>query len=415
MHVLQSASEAPTQLTSLKSYGRVAIVHDWIFTRRGGEKVLERLLNQFPHADLFILFGDPESILRTKGIHRVKKSFLHKLPGVERYYKFLLPLFPLATESHDLTGYDLVISSSSCAAKGVVPPPNALHISYVHSPMRYAWDMERTYFRKTPQLSRPIALLRGLFLSFLRMWDVTSSARVDLFLSNSMFVQRRIELYYGRQAEVLHPPVHLAPYLAIATRRIQRQNTVLLFGTWTPYKQLEVALEILLQKGFRVIAAGHGERFEAARAQHSETNNGRAMTTPSVSFVYSPSDAELCQLYEQAHVLVYPGVEDFGIIAVEAMASGLWVVGPCVGGTAETIRPGLTGFHFTPRKWDQMAEAVAQALKQEPPTQSDEWGEHIRSFSEERFDQAFIEAVEKLRSKRNGQASLQTATTGSGT
>lgn len=410
MHVLQSENEGSERPTSGMGFERVAIVHDWMFSRRGGEKVLERLLDLFPQSDLYVLFGEPEKILRTRGIHRIKKSFLHRLPGVKRYYKHLLPLFPLATESHDLSGYDLVISSSSCAAKGAIPPPQALHVAYIHSPMRYAWDMERTYFPRPVQLRNPLAFMRGLCLSFLRMWDVTSAARVDLFLSNSQFVQRRIELYYGRSAEVLHPPVHLDRFLAIAARRTVRQNTVLLFGTWTPYKKLEVAMEALLSKGFRVIAAGHGEGFESARNRHNAERAKGGNLPVTVTFVPSPSDEELCRLYEQAHVLVFPGVEDFGIIAVEAMASGLWVVGPDRGGTAETIRAGISGFHFKPQNWQQMTDVVARALEREPPARTAEWEAHIRSFSEDRFDRAFLKRLKELRESGRCRSGLSVGT-----
>lgn len=396
MCVLQSETEGVDRPCASRRFERVAIVHDWMFSRRGGEKVLERLLDLFPQSDLYVLFGEPEKVLRTRGIHRIKKSFLNRLPGIHRFYKHLLPLFPLATESHDLSGYDLVISSSSCAAKGVIPPPHALHIAYIHSPMRYAWDMERTYFPRPLQLRNPLAFLRGLFLSYLRVWDVTSAARVDLFLSNSRFVQRRIELYYGRPAEILHPPVHVEAFLSIAARRRERQNTVLLFGTWTPYKKLEVALEALVSKGFRVVAAGHGEGFDVSRNRYSTDDAERKHARADVTFVKAPSDEELCRLYEQAHVLVFPGVEDFGIIAVEAMASGLWVVGPDRGGTAETIRAGLTGFHFEPQKWHQMTDAVSRALESEPPGRTAEWEAHIRSFSEERFERDFMKRLQEL-------------------
>jgi glycosyltransferase involved in cell wall biosynthesis len=367
---------------------RVAIVHDWMFQRRGGEKVVERLLDLYPQADLFLLFGRPQTCLQTQTTHRVLFSMLARLPGIESYYKLLLPLLPLATEAHDLSDYDLILSSSSCAAKGVIPPPHATHVCYVHSPMRYAWDMEREYFPAARgwKLLNPLHAIRRWLLSRLRVWDVASSARVDVFCANSDFVRRRIQLYYRRESLVVHPPVELEAFVPIRRERLPKQRTVLLFGAWVPYKKMEWALEALRQRLPRdviIVAAGRGAGLDRAQEQFRDD--------PSVAFVRDPDTTAVAELYRRAHVLAYPGVEDFGIVPVEAMAAGVWVVAPNIGGARDTVRPGLTGFFFDGQAdpkiaADSLAQTVLHSLEHPSPETSQELLDHLQKFSKETFD-----------------------------
>jgi glycosyltransferase involved in cell wall biosynthesis len=382
---------------------RVAVVHDWMFTRRGGERVLERILNLFPQADLFVLFGEPERCLITKSQHKVVRSFLAKLPRIEKYYKYLLPLLPLATESHDLSNYDLVLSSSSCAAKGVICHPHATHVAYIHSPMRYAWDMELSYFPPAdPKRSKwknlllgPIEFLRRILLSKLRIWDVSSSARVDVFCANSLFVKRRIELYYRRLADIVHPPVDFEIFRSARMQRTPLQRTVLLFGAWVPYKRMDWALKGLrsaLPQDVHIIAAGHGELFEPTRRAFAEI--------PGVEFIESPSGHVIEEMYLRSHVLAFPGIEDFGIIPVEAMSAGVWVVGPNRGGTNETILDGVTGFLFDADAGpDQMMAAlisgVNTALTREFPGKDDRVEKHLEKFSGAHFDSKLLQIIAK--------------------
>jgi glycosyltransferase involved in cell wall biosynthesis len=360
-----------------------------MFHKRGGERVVERLLNLYPKADLFILFGNPESCLQTHQTHRIIRSPLAALPWIEKYYKLLLPLLPCAAESHDLRGYDLVISSSSCVAKGVICPPGAVHVSYIHSPMRYAWDMEGHYFQARTgwRWFLPVGFVRRMLLSRLRQWDVTSSARVDVLCANSHFVKRRIGLYYRREAQVIHPPVDTARFGALRAQRQTKQATVLLFGTWVPYKKMEWALAGLraaLPRNIQILAAGHGSGFESARRN--------MQGDPSVTFFQSPSASELDQLYAKSHVLAFPGVEDFGIVPVEAMAAGVWVVGPRTGGTGETILEGKTGFTFDANHDESLAmkgllAGVLRALEQDSPKLDEATSSHLHRFSEAFFDE----------------------------
>jgi len=377
------------QLTERCKHLRVAVVHDWVFVRRGGERVLEQILNLFPQADLYCLLGRPDGVLKTSHAHKTFTSFLNRLPAVERFYKLLLPLLPTAAESFDLRDYDLIISSSSCAAKGVIPPPTALHASYIHSPMRYAWDQEHVYFPKPPSLRRPIEIIRRMLLKGLRMWDVVASARVDLFIANSHFVARRCELYYRRQAVVVHPSVDLGRFAKHETAA-QREKRVLIFGAWVPYKRMLHALDVCVGLGIPVTAAGQGEELLTAASKYSKH--------PLVRIELEPNDTQVASLYADHKVLLFPALEDFGIVPLEAMASGCWVVAPRQGGTGETVIDGSTGTLFELGDDDSMRKALGKALAHE--ASENDLRAHCESFSHHRFAENFADHLLTLLDKR---------------
>ncbi|MFZ9519653.1 MAG: glycosyltransferase [Silvanigrellaceae bacterium] len=368
---------------------KVAVIHDWIFVRRGGERVLEQILNLLPNADLYCLMGRPQKVLKTTNTHRIFKSFIDSLPWVERYYKALLPWMPVAAESFDLSHYDLVVSSSSCVAKGIVPPPKALHACYIHSPMRYAWDQEHVYFPKRPSFFRPIEILRRIMLKNLRMWDVCSSARVDMFIANSHFVARRCELFYRRPAVVVHPGVELDRFLSRPTRA-EREKRVLIFGAWVPYKRMLHALELCLSQGFAVTAAGQGTELEMVASKYSKN--------PLVRIEMNPTDAQVASLYADHKVLLFPALEDFGIVPLEAMASGSWVVAPRQGGTGETVIDGKTGTLFDWGDDTSMLRAVESALTQN--VNENDLKTHAQSFSQNHFSENMADQLLTLIEKR---------------
>lgn len=357
---------------------KVAVIHDWIFTRRGGERVLEQILNLFPQADCYYLFGKPRQVLKLKHNHQFISSFLNNIPIIEKIYKLLLPLLPIAVESFNLEKYDLIISSSSCVAKGVIPSPLAIHISYIHSPMRYAWDQEHRYFKKQPNLLRPIELLRRFLLNRLRIWDVTSAVRIDKLIANSYFVARRCQLYYGKNSEVIYPPVN-AKFFNIAQQNLSLnpyRRKVLLFGAWTPYKKMLTSLEILVANNISVIAAGQGEEIHKAKAKFGNK----------VEFYIEPKDEQIPAIYSLAHCLLFPAIEDFGIVPLEATAAGLWVVAPNQGGTKETVVDQVTGFTFDESSTPAMLNAVKLALQKEiTPDDKRNMFLHVEKYSEEKF------------------------------
>lgn len=366
---------------------KVAVIHDWLITRRGGEKVLENILDLIPHADVYTLFGTPENVLRcSKWKGKYAQSFLSQFPMVNKVYKYLLPLMPAAIESIDLTSYDLIVSSSHCVAKGVVSSPHAVHVSYIHSPMRYAWDQEHRYFKKAPTFLRPIEILRRCLLSLLRTWDVTSAVRVTELVANSQFVADRCKLYWGKKAQVIYPPVDIDRFVNLPRHSPQSAPSILLFGAWVPYKRMLYAVETCLNAGFKVVAAGAGEELKLAKHRFGGHKN--------IEFVENPSDKKVEELYASCRVLLFPAVEDFGIVPVEAIASGMVVVAPGVGGTRETVVEGLNGFYFTEGDSKSMLNALQKALdthlKEENLDESRKW---VKRFSVQMFRNRFAESL----------------------
>ena len=369
---------------------RVAFVHDWMFTRRGGERVLENLLDLFPQAPVFALFGHPKAsdMLRTKQKHTVHFSFLGKTPKIEKIYKVLLPFFPCAVESFNLQEFDVIISSSHCVAKGALPAPHALHLCYVHSPMRYAWDQEHTYFPQAVSFARPFELLRRLILSWLRVWDVSTTARINKIICNSRFVASRCLQYYGRKSTVVYPCVDVQRFEHIVpTEGPREQRSVLLFSAWTPNKNLQTALSVLVEHNIKVTAAGSGSLLEELAIKYAHL--------PNVTFIVSPSDRQVEELYASAHCYLFPSLEDFGIVAIEAMAAGLMVVAPNAGGTAETVIPGKTGYHFLHENWQDMITQVKLALAApKTPEQVQALRVYARKFSIENFQRQFLNVLQ---------------------
>lgn len=327
----------PARARSMK----ILIAHYWLVSMRGGEKVVEALCEMYPHADIFTLVADEAALSPTLRRHPIRTSGLQRLPGVRRYYRALLPLFPFALEGFDASEYDLVISSESGPAKGIVPRPDAVHVCYVHSPMRYLWDHYHAYRRDSGILTR-LAML--LFTPALRVWDVSTAQRVDHFAANSRYVANRIQRYWRRQAQVVHPPVATQDF-AIAE---EIDDFYLCAGQLVPYKRVDLAVRAFTALGKRLVVIGTGP----------ETKRLRAIAGPTVTFLgYQPFDV-LKDHMARCRALVFPGEEDFGITPVEAMAAGRPVIAYGRGGALETVVDGKTGIFFAEQSVDSLAAAV---------------------------------------------------------
>lgn len=310
----------------------VALVHDWLTGQRGGEKVLEVLAELFPEAPVYTLFHRPGS--QAPGIEnrRIHTSFLQKMPLARTKYRSYLPLYPLAVELFDLQKYDLVISSSHCAAKGVIPRPDALHISYVHSPMRYAWNEYHTYF--SPSRLGPLSRWAvPPIVHFLRLWDESSSARTDLFVANSKNVARRIAKYYRRRAAVIPPPVDTDFFCPGPEKT---EDHYLIVSALVPYKRIDLAVEVFNRTGRELRIVGGGPDMK--RLRKAARSN--------IRFLGSLPPEDLRRAYRRARALLQPGEEDFGIATLEAQACGIPVVAYGRGGAAETVRGGRTGILY---------------------------------------------------------------------
>jgi len=334
---------------------RVALVHDWLTGMRGGEKVLEAICALFPGAPIYTLFHFPGSVSAAIESHPIVPSFLNRAPGIRRFYRHYLPLFPAAIEDFDLSGFDLIVSSSHCVAKGVIPPPGAVHVCYCHTPMRYAWDQEHAYFPRRTGLA---AHLRGAALSRLRTWDAASAPRVDSFVANSSFVAERIRRYYGRGANVLAPPVDL-DFFTPGQGSETAQPYALAVSALAPYKRLDIAIAACARSGLPLRIVGEGPEREPLN-RLAATSGGR------VDFLGRVAGEALRDLYRGATLFVQPGIEDFGIAAVEALACGTPVVAAGRGGILDIVENVSDGLLYEPNgdtleQVGRMSEAIDKA------------------------------------------------------
>jgi glycosyltransferase involved in cell wall biosynthesis len=322
---------------------RVAIVHDWLTGMRGGEAVLEALLDLYPDAELFTLLhlkGSCSDHIESRPIHT---SFIDRLPLRSRFYRNYLPLFPAAIEEFDFHGFDLVISSSHCVARGVIVPPGVPHISYVHSPMRYVWDMYREYF---PGRGLAQKFVIPFFANYLRMWDAASAHRVDRYVVNSAFVGERVRRYYGKESVVIHPPCVENFGDAPASKR---EDFYLVYGALVPYKRVDLAITAFKESGRRLIVAGHGPERNRLRKL---AGNAR------IEFIDRPDHKLSRELFEKARGLIFPGIEDFGIVPVEAQERRCPVIAFRCGGALETVVHLKTGYFFN----EQSPQSLNAAL-----------------------------------------------------
>jgi glycosyltransferase involved in cell wall biosynthesis len=310
---------------------KVAFIHDWLNGMRGGEKILEAMLDLFPEAEIFTLFHVPHSVSKKINARRIHTSFLQRLPFSRSHYRYYLPLYPRAVEQFSLAGFDLVISISHCAAKSAMVPEQATHMCYCLSPMRYIWDQYEAYFGGKRAVSVG-ALLMPLFRDRLRRWDVDTAQRVDSFLAISQHIANKIHNYYGRTAEVIHPPVDTDFFVPSN----KDGDYFLVVSAMVPYKKIELAVETFNQCGLPLVVVGKGP--ERRRLQ--------ARAKANIRFRGWVSNEELAQLYAECRALVFPGEEDFGLVPLEAQSCGRPVIAFRAGGVLESVIEGETGIFF---------------------------------------------------------------------
>ena len=355
---------------------RVALVHYWLVSMRGGERVVERLLGLYPRADIFTHVYNPVLVSATIAKAKVTTSFINALPGSRRFYQYYLPLMPIALEQLDLNGYDLVISSESGPAKGVITGPDTLHVCYCHSPMRYLWDHYHQYRSEANLLSR---MAMPMIYHWLRQWDVSSSARVDRLAANSEFVRRRIAKVWGRESEVIHPPVDTSLF----TPSTEIEDYYLWVGAMVSYKRPDLAVDAFTANGLPLLMVGQGSMLRRLKARAGSN----------IRFVDRLDFNALRRAYARARAFVITAEEDFGIAPVEAMASGRPVIALGRGGALDTVVPGRTGVFFDRQEPESLIIAVKEMQKflchfdpRDTVAQADR-------FSPEHFDQRFRQLI----------------------
>ena len=325
---------------------KVVLLHDWLTGFRGGERVLEVFCEMFPDAPLYTLIhqaGSTSSIIENR---KITASFLNGIPGVDKHYRKLLPLFPKAVESLKIIEEaDLVLSSSHCVIKGVEKPVGAKHLCYIHSPMRYMYDQYENYFG--PATSLPIRMGGKIFRNYLTNWDIASNRNVDQLIANSNFVQQRITKYYGCESKVVHPFVDLADFKEFENTAAKKDNFYLMVTAFAPNKRVDLAIEAfnLMELPLKIIGKGQEEQ------------RLKEMAGPTIEFLGAVSREMVVDQMSKAQAFIFPGVEDFGITPLESLASGTPVIAYKIGGVLETLNEDVALFFERPEV-EYLIEAV---------------------------------------------------------
>lgn len=325
---------------------KVAFVHDWLVTYRGGEKVLDALISLYPEAPIFTLFYDPAAMPASIRERQVISPAL--LKPFRRARKLTLPVLPNAIEAMDFSNFDLIISTSSCVAKGAVAKSGAKHLCYLHSPMRYIWDQQDEYIQGVAHIPLAGSAIRSM-TPRLRKWDVESAGRVDRFVVNSTFVGERCQNLYNRGSVVVHPPIETDRFIPMKKPH-DVDRYLLAAGAFVSYKRFDLAISACEQLGRKLIIAGSGPMESQLRK----------LAGANTAFEISPTDARFTQLLAQADALLFPGVEDFGMVAVEAMAAGTPVIAFDKGGARDFIIEGRTGLFFRENTGKSLAATIKQ-------------------------------------------------------
>ncbi len=364
---------------------KVALVHDWLVTQRGGEHVLEALCELFPRADIHTLVHRPGVVHPRIEARPIHTSFLQRIPRIHTLYRHFLPVLPTVIESMRLEGYDLVISSSHCVAKGIRKPPGAKHLAYVHAPMRYMWDLFDDYFGPG-RASLPVRVAAHAVRPYLQKWDRESTAGVDRVLVNSRHIASKVWRFWGREASVVYPPIALERFCQHPLEGLGQGGYYLWLGAFAPYKRLDVALEAFRHLDAPLWVVGSGQ--EAARLTSG--------ALPShIRFLGPVPDEALAGLYRDARALIFTPEEDFGIVPLEAQACGRPVIAYGRGGALETVSP-LTGLFFDEQTPAALVEAVRRFEQWEPHFRPADARAQAERFSRATFLRAIQSEVDAL-------------------
>ena len=330
---------------------RIALVHDYLNQYGGAEKVLEAFLEIFPDAPIYTLLYDKKIVDKFFPSKKINVSFLQKLPFIRKHHRFFPPLMPLAVERLDLSDYDVVLSDSAAFGKGVITKSETLHVCYCHTPIRYAWDDSHKYIREF-SMFKLAKFFVPIFMNYLRLWDREAAHRVDRFICNSSFVAQRIKKYYKQESEIIHPPVNTENFglKNDETKNMPKKSEeyFLMVGRLLPYKRFDMAIEAFNKLELPLKIIGNGPEMKKLKR----------MANWNIEFLGEVDNKNLKEYYQNCQALIFPQEEDFGIVALEAMACGRPVIAYRGGGALESVLEGKTGVFFDEQNVDSLVEAV---------------------------------------------------------
>jgi glycosyltransferase involved in cell wall biosynthesis len=364
---------------------KVALVHDQLVKLGGAERVLKVLSEMFPSAPIFTLFYDESKVGRVFEKSRVRASYLNDYPRfLTKRRRYLFPLIPRAIESFDLSAFDLVISSNTAYSHGLITNTDTTHISYCHSPMRFAWDWTHEYLNEQNMSNLKKIVARHL-LKKVRIWDYYSSDRPDHYVANSRNIQRRIQKYYRQDSSVLYPPVDVTRFQV----NPNHENFFLIVSTLTPYKNIELAVNLFNKVRKRLVVIGDG----------SDRSRLKSLAGPHIDFLGFKPDEVVREYMQNCRALIFPGEEDFGITPVEAMACGKPVLAFGKGGVRESVVPGVTGEFFEEATIESMENALARLMVNEARYDAKRIRRRAEEFEREHFVEGMQQIIEKVMSK----------------
>jgi len=346
---------------------RIALIHDYLSQQGGAEKVLKTFTEIWPEAPIFTLFYDEEKMGKEFHGTKVITSPLQKAPSIKSYYQWYLPFMPLATESYDLLGYDVVLSSTSAFAKGILTRPGSTHFSYCHTPTRYLWSETHSYVSEL-NIPKPIKWVLPPVLSKLRLWDRSAADRVDYFIANSDAVAERINKYYHRRSEVIYPPIETDKFYIS-----KPEDFYLIGGRLVSYKRYDVAIQAFNKLGINLYIFGEGPASEYLKS----------IAKPNIKFLGKVGELVKQELFSKCLAFLHPQEEDFGITAVEAMASGRPVIAYPKGGALETVVPGVTGEFIDEQAWEDIVGEIIRFKPEKYNSQTIR--EHAKKFDTKIF------------------------------
>lgn len=358
-------------LTSMK----VAIVHDWLVNYGGAERVVEQMLKMYPDADIFTLVYDKKKMGKIFPEEKVHPSFIQKIPKATKLYTKFLSLMPKAFESFDLTSYDLVIASSSSCAKGVITSPNTAFVAYIHSPMRYAWDLYYDYFMNAGILTR---FFMKRQMPAIRQWDFLSSQRINTLVANSSYIKKRIKKFWNRDSKVIFPPVDVD---RLSPNNLPAEDFYVVFSRFVSYKRVDLAIKACGQLGKKLIVIGSGSQESELKTLASKYRKA------DIKFTGRINDEEVKVYLQKCRAMIFSAEEDFGIIPVECQACGRPVIAFGKGGALETVKENTTGIFFQEQNEESLKEAIVrfEKLEGEGTFKTSVIVEHAQKFSAERF------------------------------